>query len=819
MALVTAVVHMASAQNGRGNVLRQGESSVDTQSVIVTARTGAFLSCESGDIVVKVNFTQPFRGLMYAHRSRNSPCRIHGTGGYYYELRIPLKGCGTWQESPRVFVNNITIRFHSALELEEDETKTVVCRYPPPLTQPPGSVEIVEPTIVTQTPTPTRVSTARLSEVEILIIICLLLFLSLLTLGIGIAYFCLKRRNIRIIRKTALSSSPPSQITRLSSSNLQPPSLLSSVLGHTVRIPRAVPYSAPAARSALSSPDHHQYEDSSATETTSGEVSETSMSSSSLAEDQVDASRNLLYRKGGPKSILSIPKAILRKAGSKRWGTEPTVHQLQSRSDSTTTTSVKRLEMEDQTVTTMLESENHVDEDMYWTLKDGSSKKLVQQDKIQTSAASGIKEPVPVYAQVDKNKKTAAGQQQRSVKGTEAPARPLGTSAVPGFARRQMVTETPEERKTSEEVTKNTTVTTSVRREVKETRILSPSLDKFRQEISDELDSSRGGRLDSSPDLPTIQENSEESSSPEPTSQGLAVGKAPKSILIRDVSDIYLTTTVETELRELTTKVSRDIVEQHAKATEEPARTPKKIAVSKLPPKTNNWNVVIRQREPYIPTTETDLDASGESNGESTDEPESVAKPHFDVKIRTIPPDTLKPKKPEEMVSIPPLEMPDAVTKLKEALAPKTDEKPTLSSEPSTESKKEITEENKDKPRTVRWLDDTKEPNPEEGSTVSSSDSFQSAASLRERSSSEVLEVAPTLPSQTRAPRRPPPMLERSTSEIPSPEDNVRWVGGVVPVLESLSPEFLANIPVVVQGGFFNRQRPPTPPSKNNDSA
>ncbi|GFY64634.1 ZP domain-containing protein [Trichonephila inaurata madagascariensis] len=674
---------------------------------------------------------------------------------------------------------------------------------------------------VTQPPVPTRVSTARLSEVEILIIICLLLFLSLLTLGIGISYFCLKRRNIRIIRKTTLSSSPPSQITRLSSSNLQPPSLLSSVLGHTVRIPRAVPYSAPPARSALSSPDHHHYEDSSATETTSGEVSETSMSSSSLAEDQVDASRNLLYRKGGPKSILSIPKAILRKAGSKGWRTEPSVHQLQSRSDSAATTSVKRLEMEDQTVTTMLESENHIDEDTYWTLKDGSSRQLVQQDKIQTSATSGSKETAPVYAQVDKNKKiaTTISQQQKSTKSTETSTRPPGTSVVPGYAKRQMVTETPEERKTSEEVTKNTTVTTSVRREVKETRILSPSLDKFRQEISDELDSSRGGRLDSSPDLPTIQENSEESSSPEPTTQGLAVGKTPKSILIRDVSDIYLTTTVETELRELTTKVSRDIVEQHAKATEEPAGTSKKIAVSKPPPKTNNWNVVIRQREPYIPTTETDLDASGESNGESTDEPESVAKPHFDVKIRTIPPEQLKPKKSNEMISIPPLEMPDAVTKLKEVLTPKTGNEPALSSEPLVERKNETLEEIKDKPRTVRWLDDTKEPNPEEGSTVSSSDSFQSAASLRERSSSEVLEVAPTLPSQTRVPRRPPPMLERSTSEIPSPEDNVRWVGGVVPVLESLSPEFLANIPVVIQGGFFNRQRPPTPPSRNNDSA
>ncbi|GFV45819.1 ZP domain-containing protein [Trichonephila clavipes] len=545
-------------------------------------------------------------------------------------------------------------------------------------------------------------------------------------------------------------------------------------------------------------------------------------SKSPLTKSQIIAQiNNLLNHYDGPKSILSIPKAILRKAGSKGWRTEPTVHQLQSRSDSAATTSVKRLEMEDQTVTTMLESENHIDEDTYWTLRDGSSRQLVQQDKIQTSATSGSKETAPVYAQVDKNKKisTTISQQQKSMKSTETSTRPSGTSVVPGYAKRQMVTETPEERKTSEEVTKNTTVTTSVRREVKETRILSPSLDKFRQEISDELDSNRGGRLDSSPDLPTIQENSEESSSPEPTTQGLAVGKTPKSILIRDVSDIYLTTTVETELRELTTKVSRDIEEQHAKATEEPAGTSKKIAVSKPPPKTNNWNVVIRQREPYIPTMETDLDASVESNGESTDEPESVAKPHFDVKIRTIPPEQLKPKKSDQMISIPPLEMPDAVTKLKEVLTPKTGNEQALYSEPPVERKKETAEEIKDKPRTVRWLDDTKEPNPEEGSTVSSSDSFQSAASLRERSSSEVLEVAPTLPSQTRAPRRPPPMLERSTSEIPSPEDNVRWVGGVVPVLESLSPEFLANIPVVIQGGFFNRQRPPTPPSKNNDSA
>ncbi|GBM43773.1 hypothetical protein AVEN_24179-1, partial [Araneus ventricosus] len=197
-------------------------------------------------------------------------------------------------------------------------------------------------------------------------------------------------------------------------------------------------------------------------------------------------------------------------------------------------------------------------------------------------------------------------------------------------------------------------------------------------------------------------------SSLEQTPQGLKVQKAPKSILIRDVSDIYLTTTVETELRELTTKVSRDIVEQHARAVEEP---PKGIAAAKPLTETNNWNVIIRQRAPYVPeTAETDVDASGESNGESTDEPESVVKPQFDVKIRTIPPEELQPKKPEAMVTIPTLEIPKTVAKLKEALTPKTATN-SAALEPSAEIRKEPADEKEDgkeKPRSVRWLDDTK---------------------------------------------------------------------------------------------------------------
>ncbi|XP_015918527.1 uncharacterized protein [Parasteatoda tepidariorum] len=829
MALVTALVHMVSAQTREGSVLKQGENE-DSQSVIVTARSRAFLSCESGDMVVKVNFTQPFRGLMYAHRSRNSPCRIHGTGGNYYELRIPLKGCGTWQESPRMFVNNITIRFHPALELEEDETKTVVCRYPPPLTPSPGGIQVIDPpTSILPTTTPTRVGTARLSEVEILIIICLLLFLSLLILGIGIAYFCLKRRNIRIIRKstTAVSSAPPSQITRLSSSNLYPPSsLLSSVLGHTVRIPRAVPYSAPVGRtSALSSPEH-QYEDypasTSTAETSSGEISETSVSSSS-SEDQTDASKYLLTRKGFPRSILSIPKAILRRNGTKRWKTEATIHQYQSKSDaSTQSTSVKKPEMEDQTITTMLEPENHFDDDSFFIVK----RRLSDIPEIKTSlertesetTGSPQKVPVPVYAQVHKPKKSPVVKRTESVKKSgEFKGTPPKLSG-PERRMRQVQTVTPEVIKTTEEVTKNTTMITSVRREIAETRILAPLHENLRKERTDPMDQQeiRPDSLEVSSMEYQLNGNKSETSTLISNVPKLDVAKESKSLLIRDVADIYLTTTVETELTEQTTTVSRDIFGHHVKNDEkQPDQPPLDKNKEQKPPKltsvTNQWNVVIRQKEPPVQNVnlfDSNLDASSESNAESSDEPTSEVKPKFDVKIRTILPEKLKPKTFDGMINIPPLEMPATVNMLKEALMPKKPEtdKNVLPKEPSTtEEKKEWYDEDKSNipQRTVRWMDDVKAT---KNSTVSSSDSFQSAESLRERSSSEVLEVAPTLPSQQKPSSHP--VLERSSSEITtSPDDQVRWVGGVVPVLESLSPEFLANIPVVIQGGFFNRQK------------
>lgn len=78
-------------------------------------------------------------------------------------------------------------------------------------------------------------SRPQLSEAEILLIISAILFLTLLLLGICCAYYCLKRRNIKVIRKKKAVSGMGSEITKLSGSTMGPLSV------DQFRIPRAVP--------------------------------------------------------------------------------------------------------------------------------------------------------------------------------------------------------------------------------------------------------------------------------------------------------------------------------------------------------------------------------------------------------------------------------------------------------------------------------------------------------------------------------------------------------------------------------------------------
>lgn len=63
----------------------------------------AQLSCDSGEMILRLNFSEPFKGIVYPDNNRLSPCRFFGDGHHNYELRLPLRGCGTKQVSCKFF--------------------------------------------------------------------------------------------------------------------------------------------------------------------------------------------------------------------------------------------------------------------------------------------------------------------------------------------------------------------------------------------------------------------------------------------------------------------------------------------------------------------------------------------------------------------------------------------------------------------------------------------------------------------------------------------------------------------------------------------
>ena len=72
--------------------------------------------------------------------------------------------------------------------------------------------------------TPSGVVTEPLTEMPILLIICCLLFLAMMLFGVACSYFCLKHRNVRLVRHTQLlSSGAGSAITKMSDNTIFPP--------------------------------------------------------------------------------------------------------------------------------------------------------------------------------------------------------------------------------------------------------------------------------------------------------------------------------------------------------------------------------------------------------------------------------------------------------------------------------------------------------------------------------------------------------------------------------------------------------------------
>lgn len=189
-------------------LLRQATESNVMESLMVTNKSIVSLLCDTNDMLIRFKFKQPFRGSVMTNLDRKKSCRLFGTGGYYYEMRISLNDCGTRQEMHRVFINNILIEFndsssksafptnnqHPNLDIAENEIKTIICSYPiKPRAPPPPDLPIgLSERIVEQAAAPSE--PARLVYYEPLVLISGLLFLSLTFLGLTVSAYMFAKR-------------------------------------------------------------------------------------------------------------------------------------------------------------------------------------------------------------------------------------------------------------------------------------------------------------------------------------------------------------------------------------------------------------------------------------------------------------------------------------------------------------------------------------------------------------------------------------------------------------------------------------------------
>merc|ERR1711962_558142 len=183
-----------------GTVIELGDSPDAPPPTIALNRTEAVLNCSAGYMSIRLNFKQEFFGIVYADYDRNSACKVSGDGANTTKIELPLKGCGTVQSPTRVFTNNIIVRFHPGLEIDGDEVITIICSYPEPKVLVPIVPEFL------QLPLEPVTALQPLREFEILLIVCAIIFLALMLLGIGCSYYCLKKRNIRVIRRRPAST-------------------------------------------------------------------------------------------------------------------------------------------------------------------------------------------------------------------------------------------------------------------------------------------------------------------------------------------------------------------------------------------------------------------------------------------------------------------------------------------------------------------------------------------------------------------------------------------------------------------------------------
>lgn len=541
--------------------------------------------------------------------------------------------------------------------MEGDEVKTIVCRYPEPVVPPPLGPPL--PISVANTPTGDPVPN-RLAEPQILMIICALLFLAMMLFGVACSYFCLKQRNIKLIRRRrALSSGLGSEITGITEQTIFPPFA-------GLKIPRAHASSSgsdqqPIVESSDTLPSDYPSESRSGSEMEEGDTRSlrraSTVSSVALREEMPVQQRayepdlSSVYSDAHNQfdvDTFTLPTTIPRIDPSfdvafrvKERHRSPAPSSVTSEESRATTVNV--LTAQERALTTILEREE-------WRQSEMRSATANALDCPPLNEPADSKaSPPPGYAQVKRKPRSVLS--QRSIPENEtwsvtehvdipdgrirdvSPARSLESQAR---SVGEMVLKSSRPYVPQPEATFRVTTEIPERHETVRTLVINEDIqlhtNTFRQ----------------------LREDEETETMIVPTPERPV---PPPKLSTQEVDDLYLQTITETRIIDEEERIRRqkteflqrprpaalppnwDVAIRTHPPAQHPPRSPSATTVSTIP----NWDVTIRQYPPaYEPRT-----PSESTNWDGMSHVEPQPPPDFDVTIRQYPP-VYEPRTPSE---------------------------------------------------------------------------------------------------------------------------------------------------------------------------
>lgn len=120
-----------NARTRRETAADQNGDMIVHEREFVSSQARVQMECQREKIQIKVNFSQPFNGILGAGKLETSECKLLGNGAKAYTLQVPHNAtqCDThWDSSTSSIFNTLFIRFHSSLETGNDIAKNIMCR-------------------------------------------------------------------------------------------------------------------------------------------------------------------------------------------------------------------------------------------------------------------------------------------------------------------------------------------------------------------------------------------------------------------------------------------------------------------------------------------------------------------------------------------------------------------------------------------------------------------------------------------------------------------------------------------------------------------